>query len=310
MDEPAVLTLSGLRVERGGHTVLDGIDLELRRGEVVALLGPSGVGKSTLVQAVSGLLPTAHGSVRVHGRSAAALQGAALARRSVRANLDAALGWWGVPRPERSARITAALERCAAGHLADRRAGTLSGGEATRVHLARALVLEPDLLLLDEPFAGLDPLVRGELIAEAGALIPDPGRATLIVVHDRAEAWALADRIVVLLDGRIAADGPPAAVLEAPPSEAVAEFLGFTGRVELGGGRIVRLRPKEAWIVEPGTGDLDGEVVRLIPEPDGVIARVHGARGRVDVRCDLPGPRLGATVGVGIRGGARFEATG
>ncbi|MBO9532949.1 MAG: ABC transporter ATP-binding protein [Solirubrobacteraceae bacterium] len=308
MDAAALLTLTGLRVDRGGETVLDGLDLELRRGEVAVLLGPSGAGKSTLVLAAAGLIEVAGGAVEARGRVAAALQGAALARRSVRANVEAALGWWGVPRPERPGRATRALERCRAAHLADRAAGTLSGGEATRVHLARAVALDPDVLLLDEPFTALDPAVRGELLAEAGDLIRDARRATLVVLHDRTEAWAIADRLLVLLGGRIAADGAPAAILGAPPSEEVAAFLGFTGRLELAGGEILRLRPGQVTTVAPGEGDLDGTIEALIPEPDSAIARVATERGRLEVRVAVPGPSTGELVGLRLLGGARFEA--
>ncbi|MEH3053486.1 MAG: ABC transporter permease [Patulibacter minatonensis] len=292
--EPApLLSFDAVEAGYGGAPVLRGVDLELRRGEVLALLGPSGAGKSTLVQVAAGLLAPSGGTVRTTGRVAAALQGAALARRSVHANLDAALGWWGVPRPERVDRIHAALTACAAAHLADRPARALSGGEATRVHLARAVMLDPAVLLLDEPFAALDPVVRGELLADAGAVIRDGARATLVVVHDRAEAWALADRIAVLLDGRIAAVGPPAAVLEAPPTEAVAEFLGFSGRLTDPSGGVLRLRPAHVGLVAPGTGELDGVVQARIPEPDGLLVRVRNRAGHRRCARGAARPRAG-----------------
>ena len=132
-----------------------------------------------------------------------------MARRSVLANLTAALGWWGVPRAQRAQRAREALEAIGAGHLAQRPATALSGGERRRVHLARVLAVRPDVLLLDEPFAGLDPEVRAALLQDAERALRSPERATLVVVHDRAEAWALADRLLILIDGRIVADGPP-----------------------------------------------------------------------------------------------------
>src|SRR6185436_9696474 len=138
-----------------------------------------------------GLLEPVSGRVELHGRVAAALQAPALARRTVRANVEAALGWWGVPRAERPARAMDALERMHVGALAGRPAATLSGGESRRVHLARAIALGADALLLDEPFAGLDAPTRAELLSDAAAVLRDPERATLVVLHDRAEAWAL-----------------------------------------------------------------------------------------------------------------------
>jgi ABC-type cobalamin/Fe3+-siderophores transport system ATPase subunit len=147
----ASLVATGVAVERGRRRVLDGIDLELRRGEVTVLLGPNGAGKSTLLGAVAGAIPLAAGQVEVEGRVAAAAQGAAFARRSVRANVELALAWWGLPRPGRRARADEALSALGVAQLSDRHAHTLSGGEARRVHLARVLAVRPDVLLLDEP---------------------------------------------------------------------------------------------------------------------------------------------------------------
>jgi ABC-type cobalamin/Fe3+-siderophores transport system ATPase subunit len=130
---PDVLTARGLRVAREGRTLLDGVDLTLRRGEVVAILGPNGVGKSTLLSVLAGLLPAVAGTVTGTGRVAAALQAPAMARRSVQANVEAALGWWGVPRADRPERASEALRRMRAESLAARRANTLSGGEGCRV---------------------------------------------------------------------------------------------------------------------------------------------------------------------------------
>lgn len=303
---PPVVTAAAVGAERDGSVVLRGVDLELHRGEVVAVLGPNGAGKSTLVAVLAGLLAPAAGTVERAGTVAAALQAPALAHRTVQANVETALAWWGVPRAERPARATAALERLRAGHLAPRRAATLSGGEARRVHLARAVALEADALLLDEPFAGLDAPTRAELLHDAASALRHPDRATLLVVHDRAEAWALADRLLVLLDGRVAADGRPADVLERPPTLAVADFLGFTGRVRNGDGTLTALRP--ANVAVDAAGPHTGTVTRRIPEEDHVLCHVDLADGSVVLRTSYPGPAEGEHVRLRIDGGVPFPA--
>jgi ABC-type sulfate/molybdate transport systems ATPase subunit len=300
-----VVRARGLRVARAGTEVVAGVDLDLRRGEVVALLGPNGAGKSTLLAALAGLLPPAGGTLERHGRVAAGLQAPALARRSARANVEAALAWWGVPRTKRRERALNALRGMGAAALAERPADALSGGEARRVHLARALALAPDALLLDEPFAGLDVPTRAELLYDAASALRAADRATLVVVHDRAEAWALADRVAVMLAGRIAADGAPREVLVRPPSPEVAEFVGFVGRLERPG-EVLLLRPADIALAEDGP--LRGRVARLVPVEEGVRVELALDAGRLVALAPAPGPPLGAEVGVRVNGGVRFPA--
>ncbi|HEY6887462.1 MAG TPA: ABC transporter ATP-binding protein [Solirubrobacter sp.] len=298
-----VLTASGLAVGRGATTVASDISHELHRGELVAVLGPNGAGKSTLLATLAGLLPPLAGTIEIDGRVAAALQSPALARRSVRANLDAALSWWGVPKPERPARARDALERMGVAELAERPAWTLSGGEARRVHLARAIALRPDVLLLDEPFAGVDVPTRAALLRDAASVLRDQQRATFVVLHDRAEAWALADRLIVLLDGQLAASGEPRAVLERPPTRAVATFLGFTGAVQENGG-VRCVRP--AQVALDADGPLEGVVAQRMPEEDGVLCEVTLDGGTVQVRQPYPGPAEGEAVRLRLDGGVVF----
>ncbi len=302
-----VLVARGLGVRRGRREVLGGVDLELRRGEVTAILGPNGAGKSTLLAGLAGLVPLSAGSLERRGRLASAGQTAALARRSVRANVELALAWWGAPRAERRARAEAALAALGIAELAGRAAGTLSGGEARRVHLARVLAVEPDLMLLDEPFAGLDPNVRSELLYAVSDLLRDPRRATCLVVHDRAEAWALADRVIVLLDGRAVAAGPPDEVLERPPSRAAARFLGFSGEIADAEG-VLMLRPGQV-ALDPA-GPLQATVARRILVEDGVRLELELPGGRVFALTPPPGPREDERVRLRASGGVWFPAAG
>jgi ABC-type nitrate/sulfonate/bicarbonate transport system ATPase subunit len=300
----AIVCARGVAVARAGVEVVRDVGLDLRAGEVVVLIGPNGAGKSTLLAAVGGLLAPARGTIERHGRVAAALQAPALADRSARANVEAALQWWGVPRRERRERALAALHAIGARALADRPAGALSGGEARRVHLARALALQADALLLDEPFAGLDAPTRAELLYDAASALRDPRRATLVVVHDRAEAWALADRVLVMLDGRIAAEGAPRAVFAAPPTPDVARFVGFVGRIEEAPGVVRMLRPQDVALDDDAP--LRARVIRLVPVEDGVRAELALDRGRLVALTPAPGPSPGAEVGVRLAGGVSF----
>jgi len=289
--------------ERGGREVVRDVTLELRTGEVVALLGPNGAGKSTLLDALSGVLEPVGGSVERRGRVAVALQSPDLARRSVLENVMLGLAWWGVPRAERTERAEAALRSMGADHLAQRRALTLSGGERRRVHIARAMAVRPDILMLDEPFAGLDPAARASLLEDAVSALRSDEQATLVVVHDRAEAWALADRLLVLIDGRLAAAGPPRDLLEAPPTAEVARFLGYDGSYD-DAGETVLTRPPHV-LLDPA-GPLRGRVTRAIGLEDGVRLELELETGRLYTVASLPAPRLGDTVSLRVRGGVRF----
>jgi ABC-type multidrug transport system ATPase subunit len=304
---PAVLSCEHLTVCRGRREVVRDVSLELQAGEIVALLGPNGAGKSTLLDALGGALEPAQGRIERRGRVAIALQSPDLARRTVLVNLTLALGWWGVPRADRHDRARQALRAIGAEHLAQRAAATLSGGERRRVHLARAIAVQPDVLLLDEPFAGLDVEVRASLLQDTLSALRSPTRATLVVVHDRAEAWALADRLLILIDGRLAASGSPRELLERPPTLEVARFLGFDGRLD-DGREVVLTRP--AHVVLDPSGPLEGRVTRAIPLEDGVRLELELDHGSLYAIAPLPAPQPGEHVRVRIDGGVRFPADG
>ena len=164
-----VLRVSGLHVHRGGREVLAGVDLELRAGEILMLFAPERAGKSTLLAALAGLIGPSAGTIERHGRIALASQDASLPRPTPRGCLTLALAWARVPPPEHQRRIAAALAAFAVEELADRRVAHMTPGERRRVHLARTLALEADVVLLDEPFAGLDAPTRDALVTDTHA---------------------------------------------------------------------------------------------------------------------------------------------
>ncbi len=229
-----VLEARGLRVERGGRDVLRGLDLALRPGEGVSLIGPNAVGKSTLLRALAGLLPAAAGEVLLEGRPLVAWRRAAIARRIalVAAEDEAperlavadrvALGRYPHRGPiarfttEDEVAVARALRLTQIEHLAHRALGTLSAGERQLAAVARGLAQEPSVLLLDEPAAHLD--VRHQLhLFRILDEVRQRGVSVLAVIHDLQRASA-APRMALLHDGIIAADGPPATVLEGDPA--------------------------------------------------------------------------------------------
>jgi ABC-type sulfate/molybdate transport systems ATPase subunit len=298
-----LLSAQNLRVARDKRTIISGVTLDLRAGEVVALLGPNGAGKSTLLDCLAGALEPAAGTVTRNGRVTVALQSADMAHRTAVKNVELALAWWGVTTSQRRERAMAALKALHIEQLAKRPAATLSGGERRRVHLARVLAVEPDILLLDEPFAGLDGESKERLLEDSTSFLRAPDRATLVVVHDRAEAWALADRLLVLIDGELVATGPPRDVLAAPPTREVARFLGYDGELR-DGDQILLTRPAQVEL-DP-SGPLKARVTRTIPQEDAVRVELTLDNGVVFATCPWPAPALGDEVGIRLTGSAAF----
>ncbi len=241
------LSVDGLRVRYGRTRVLHDLSLEVARGELIALLGSSGCGKTTLLRSICGFVPVEEGRILVSGQDIARLpperRGTALVfqsyalwpHMSVAQNIGYGLKVRGWSRARIAARVDQMLELLQLPGLAERNVGDLSGGQRQRVALGRALAVEPALLLLDEPLSNLDARIRQELRHEIRALQQRLGITALHVTHDREEAMVMADRIVVLDQGRIAQVGTPEELFERPASPFVAAFMGADNVVELEG---------------------------------------------------------------------------
>jgi tungstate transport system ATP-binding protein len=234
-----VVELSGVRVAYGGTMILQVPQLEVHAGEILAVIGPNGSGKSTLLRVI-GLLenPTA-GEVRFRGEvvrkdrllaarreMATVFQDPLLVDDTVFENVALGLRFRHVAPSEILPRVQTWLERFGIAGLAQRQARTLSGGEAQRSALARALVLKPDLLLLDEPFSALDQPTRDALIEDLAGILREDRITTVLVTHDRAEALALGDRVAVMMRGAILQVDEASRLFRAPVSEEIARFVG------------------------------------------------------------------------------------
>ncbi|MEO0359497.1 MAG: ABC transporter ATP-binding protein [Pseudomonadota bacterium] len=233
------VSLDGLTKRYGdGLAALDRLTLEVASGEMLALLGPSGCGKTTAMKLIAGLLQPDAGDVRFDGRSVVSdppeARGAVMMFQNhllfpsmtVGENVGFALKMRGAPRAEIARRVAQMLDRVRLPGFEDRRPQALSGGQQQRVALARALIAAPKVLLLDEPLSSLDPHLREEMGDLIRALQQEAGVTAIIVTHDRAEAAALADRVAILREGRLAQVGAPAALMRRPADEATARFLG------------------------------------------------------------------------------------
>ncbi|WP_415951454.1 ABC transporter ATP-binding protein [Streptomyces sp. KLOTTS4A1] len=241
---PTLLGLSDVRVRFGGHTALDAVDLEVAEHEIVCVLGPSGSGKSTLLRVVAGLQGIDSGRVLLGGRdqrgTPAHRRGVGLMfqdhqlfpQRDVGGNVAFGLRMHGASKAEQAKRVAELLDLVGLPGAGRRAIGSLSGGEQQRVALARALAPRPRLLMLDEPLGQLDRSLRERLVVELRELFGELGTTVLAVTHDQGEAFALADRVVVMREGRIAQSGAPLEVWQRPADAFVARFLGFDNVVE------------------------------------------------------------------------------
>lgn len=239
MNPEALLSFRDISIVRGGQKVLEVDTLDILRGESMVVIGPNGAGKSTLLLAAAGLLPPRSGSLTKDGKevyagnllayrrqTALVLQAPLLMDMTVHENVASGLRFRGVDKKIVEQKVNTWLEKLNIAHLKKRRARSLSGGEAQRASLARALVLDPDLLLMDEPFSALDAPSRMRLLEDFRMLIHENAITTLLVTHDLNEALQLGDRVAVLLEGKLRQAGTPQEVFNAPVDADVAAFVG------------------------------------------------------------------------------------
>ncbi len=280
-----MLTTHDLSLRFGEVVALEDVGLTVDDGETVAVLGPSGSGKSTLLRVVAGLQAPDAGRVCWDGNDVTAVPPhergfglmfqdfALFPHRDVAANVAFGLRMQGVDDPVRRHRVDEVLDMVGLAGYGPRAVGTLSGGEAQRVALARALAPRPRLLMLDEPLGSLDRALRARLVVEIGELLDRLGITALYVTHDQEEAFAVADRVVVMRAGAVVQEGPPEELYAHPADEFVARFLGFANIVDatVGGGRAET--PWGLLPVPPGTPN---GPARLVVRPDALRVALGG----------------------------------
>jgi len=337
----ADLKLSGVgKTYPGGVAAVADVDVEIADGEFIVLVGPSGCGKSTILRMIAGLETITQGTVEIGGRVVNALEPgerdiamvfqnyALYPHMSVRGNMEYGLRNQGTPRPEIDRRVTRAAAALRIEQFLDRKPRQLSGGQRQRVAMGRAIVREPSVFLFDEPLSNLDAKLRTQLRAELKDLHGRLGATFVFVTHDQVEAMSLANRIVIMSEGRIEQVGTPMDLYRRPASTFVAEFIGAPPMnvfaLSSAAGRAVAAMSGVA------AGDADAIGIRpeaLRVDPAGPRARVGlvevlGAETLVHLR--LGGDRLilgagngrdfaeGREVGLGVEDGAAilFDAGG
>ncbi|MBC7842255.1 MAG: ABC transporter ATP-binding protein [Gemmatimonadaceae bacterium] len=235
---PAALTLDRVTRRFAGQLAVDALSLEINAGELLALVGASGSGKTTTLRMVAGYEAPDAGAIRLDGRDITSLPPekrgfgmvfqhyALFPHLSVQDNVAFGLEARGVGTSERRKRALQALDNVGLGPKAARQVQALSGGEQQRVAMARAMVIQPRVLLLDEPLSNLDPTLREEMRTELRATLQRAAVTALFVTHDQEDAFAIADRVALLQDGRLLQHGTPEQLYDRPASRAVAEFIG------------------------------------------------------------------------------------
>ncbi|HYK93774.1 MAG TPA: ABC transporter ATP-binding protein [Thermoplasmata archaeon] len=329
MSNSDVLVVEGLSASWSGAPVLDRVSFRIGESELVTLLGPNGSGKTTLLRCLVGLERTVGGQVSLRGRSLDRVpphqrgigllsqEPALFPRRTVFENVAYGLEIARASPAAIDARVSELLGMLHLTGLGDRMATHLSGGERQRVALARTLAPAPGVVLLDEPFAAMDPAIRGNLMAEFRDVLRRTGTAALHVTHDREEGLFLGDRVLLLLDGRLRQAGPPVEVYQHPADRDVAAFLGYN--VVEWQGRVLAILPSAIGLVAPGMGKLDAEVVTVGTTGEREVVFLRGPgdlRWRAEPRDSGRARPVGSRVGLDWTdsvpipgGGARDDPT-
>jgi putative spermidine/putrescine transport system ATP-binding protein len=274
----SAVTLSNISKTFGSFTAVEPMSLDVPEGQFVTLLGPSGCGKTTTLRMIAGLLDPSGGEITIKGRRVNDLpihkrnlgivfQNYALfPHKTIADNVGFGLRYRNVSKDDAARRVREALELVQLPHVGDRYPSALSGGQQQRIALARAIVIEPDVLLLDEPLSALDANLREDMRVELKRIQHRIGVTSIFVTHDQAEALAMSDQIVVMSDGRVEQVGPPEEVYNAPASEFVANFLGASN-----------ILPGQCIRREAGTVAVDTPLFGTVPVPAEKAPNVPGA---------------------------------
>ncbi len=300
-----ILCFEGVKVTYDGMLILDAPSFEVQEAETLSVIGPNGAGKSTLLRLLGFLERPTEGRVLFRGqpvqpygnllmvrrRMASVFQEPLLTDGTVEGNVALGLRLRRVDSTEVSRRVQESMATLGIGHLAKRRTRTLSGGEAQRVSLARALVLDPEVFLLDEPFAALDPPTREGLLGDLKAILDKRRITTIFVTHDRNEALALSNQVAVMIGGRVLQVDMPERVFAEPLNEEVARFVGIEtilrGHVQSVSQGLATVEV-QGWALEVAVPLTAGErvLVCLRPEeitlfPRGTILTTSSARNQL-----------------------------
>ena len=317
--EAPLLETRSVCLRYDGDLVLRDVSMQVAEGEIYAVIGPSGCGKTSLLRVIAGLERAQAGEVWLGGeciddvpahRRGIGMMFQELAlfpHLDVRANVAFGLRMQGLARGPRDARLDEMLALVGLSGYGDRKVYELSGGERQRVALARSLAPRPRLLLLDEPVGALDRALREQLLSELGQILRAPGLTAIYVTHDQEEAFALADRVMVMDAGRVRQIGRPQALYGAPAGAWVARFLGLTNLVP---GEVEPQAPSSSPSPSPAAmgrgagGEAPAPHAVLVPHPH---RRLHRPRARRR-RPGHPPPRRRASAGRARRPGHRRAA--
>lgn len=288
------VSVQGVRKQFGDLVAVNELDIDIRAGEFFSMLGPSGSGKTTVLRMIAGFEEPTAGRILLHGTDVTksapfdravntVFQDYALfPHLTIAENVAYGLKVRGISKAERAARVGESLEQVQLSHLAQRRPSQLSGGQRQRIALARALILRPQVLLLDEPLGALDKQLREQMQFELKQIQREVGITFVFVTHDQEEALTLSDRVAVFNGGKIEQVGSPREVYEFPQTEFVARFLGVTNFLAgadaqrvLGTAAPHSVRPERVVLQDPSAPVASGEIALPGTVVETVYAGAH-----------------------------------